>query len=342
MGQYSFPEKLTYQNIEKTYQELQSLLKKSVVTVNLEGVILTTAAKGILRALKDSYGDRIIFSEVIELEYHIKGESLSEGDHHTGFLERIGDRVIGRLQRLQVFLVVLADMFYYAVTALWDRRFIVKYSLVINSFRIGYQAISIVALLAFLIGLTISVQAAVQMAQFGGQSYLAMLITVAMFKELGPLITAIMVAGRTGSSIAAEIGTMVAMEEVDALQTMGIRPLKFLLVPKFWAFTLTMPILVLLADFSGVFGGMLVALIYDVPISVFYSGAMGAIGLMDILWGTLKGLSFAWAILSVAAYQGLQVRGGSDAVGKATTNSVVISIFMVVIIDAIFSVILYM
>jgi phospholipid/cholesterol/gamma-HCH transport system permease protein len=233
-------------------------------------------------------------------------------------------------------------MLYYSVTSLWNKKFIVKNDILKNSYQIGNKGIPIVFMLSFLIGLTITLQSAVQLSKLGGQGYIATLIGTAMFKELGPLLTAIIIAGRTGSSITAEIGTMVVMEEVDALQTMGVKPLKFLLVPKFWAFTLSMPILVLISDFSGIFGGLLIAKIYGVPVHAFISQTIGIMQLSDFFWGTVKSLAFAWAILGIACFKGLNVRGGSDAVGKATTESVVSAIFSVVVIDAIFSVILYM
>jgi len=165
--------------------------------------------------------------------------------------------------------------------------------------------------------------------------------TMVMTKELGPLITAIIIAGRMGSSIAVEIGTMVVMEEVDALKTMGIKPLKFLLVPKFWAFTLVMPILTLVADIAGIFGGFLVASVYSIPAGAFVNQMIESLEFADIFWGTIKSISFAWVILAVGSFKGLNVRGGADAVGRATTESVVVSIFLVVAIDAIFSLILY-
>ena len=162
-----------------------------------------------------------------------------------------------------------------------------------------------------------------------------------MTKELGPLITAIIIAGRTGSSIAAEIGTMVVMEEVDALKTMGVKPLKFLLVPKFWAFTTVMPVLTLVADIAGIFGGFLIASAYSIPPGSFMVDVIESVEMSDIFWGTVKSISFAWVILAVGSFKGLNVRGGADAVGRATTESVVVSIFMVVAIDAIFSLFLY-
>ena len=162
-----------------------------------------------------------------------------------------------------------------------------------------------------------------------------------MIKELGPLITAIIIAGRTGSSIAAEIGTMVVMEEVDALSTMGIKPFKFLLVPKFWAFSLAMPVLTILSDLSGIIGGMFVAMFYGIPAKSFMAEILLILTPADLFWGTMKSLTFAWVILAVASFKGLHVRGGADSVGRATTESVVISIFMVVVIDAIYSLILY-
>jgi len=337
--EYTIKEKIDYDNSSELFNDLNKLLKKEKVKVITKNIVVGTALKGILRYYKKLYPDKLIL-DIELLEINVDNKDNNKKDKKN-LLDKLGDNLVLKFEQIQLFMIILTEMLYHSIRSIFDRRFIVKGALYKELYQIGYQAITIVTLLSFLIGITISMQAAVQLVQFGGQNYLALLIGVSMFKELGPLITAIIISGRIGSSISAEIGTMVVMEEVDALQTMGILPYKFILTPKFWAFTFSMPVLTMLANFAGVFGGLLIAVAYDVPPMAFIDQLIDAIQLSDIGWGVAKALSFAWVILSVAAYKGFKVRGGADAVGKATTESVVISIFLVVFIDALFSFVLY-
>lgn len=336
--EYIIKEKIDYGNSDKLFSDLSKELKKGELRVITKNIVVGTALKGILRYYKKLYPDKLILDiELLEINIQTKGDKKNK----VNILDKIGDSLVEKYNQILLFLIILTEMLYHSLLSIFDRRFIVKGALYKELYQIGYKAITIVTLLSFLIGITISMQAAVQLVQFGGQNYLALLIGVSMFKELGPLITAIIISGRIGSSISAEIGTMVVMEEVDALQTMGILPYKFILTPKFWAFTFSMPVLTMLANFAGIFGGLIIAVAYNVPPMAFIDQLIDAIKLSDIGWGALKALSFAWVILSVAAYKGFKVRGGADAVGKATTESVVTSIFLVVFIDALFSFILY-
>lgn len=348
MKRIRLPQNISYDNAEKEIvllaKEISASNASEKIELDLEGVQLTTVNKAVIREIHKMFPDKIIIPETILKELLIKTEAESADEEKRpkkGMLIEIADWLNVLRGQIFFFCVIMVDMLYFSVESLWNRRFIVKNDTTKNAFYIGYKAVPIVFLLSFLIGLTISIQAALQMAKLGGQGYLAMLIGTAMMKELGPLITAIVISGRTGSSIAAEIGTMVVMEEVDALKTMGIRPLKFLLVPKFWAFTLAMPILTLIADLAGITGGVIVSSLYNVPASSFFTQLISVIKMSDVWWGTVKSLTFAWVILAIACYKGLNVRGGADAVGRATTESVVVSIFMVVVIDAIYSLILY-
>ncbi len=340
---YTIPQNLSYKNFQEELKKAEKLLKTEQILEFEENIKITTPTKAFIRYFLEKYPKKIKISTRFQEKISYKTEDFVEKkEKKAEFLLSLGNKLIKNYNSFVFFLIIIVDMLYYSFTSFWDKKFIVKNDLLKNSYQIGNKGIPIVFMLSFLIGLTITLQSAVQLSKLGGQGYIATLIGTAMFKELGPLLTAIIIAGRTGSSIAAEIGTMVVMEEVDALQTMGVKPLKFLLVPKFWAFTLSMPILVLISDFSGVFGGLLIAKVYGVPVHAFISQTIGIMQLSDFFWGTMKSLAFAWAILGIACFKGLNVRGGSDAVGKATTESVVIAIFSVVVIDAIFSVILYM
>jgi len=342
MKSYRIPEKITYENYpDLLLRVLSDLRNEKEVTLDLDGVVLDSPTKAFVRRVLLSSLCHVRIPEYLVEHICYRRPSTEGGTIPEPLLERLGSILYSIRDKVMFFAVIFVDMLYYAGQSLFDRRHLLRGATTHNAYDIGYRAVPIVVLLSFLIGLTISIQAAIQMAKLGGQNYLSTLIGIAMFTELGPLVTAIIIAGRTGSAIAAEIGTMVVMEEVDAIKTMGINPLKFMLVPKFWAFTLSMPILTLIACFAGIAGGLAVAVAYDVPAPAFINQIIAIMKLKDIGWGAVKSLTFAWTILAIACYQGLHVRGGADAVGRATTDSVVVSIFTVIVVDAIYSLILY-
>jgi len=345
MTKIQIPAGITIENSEKILKELNAQIKGTEsAELDLTDVTLNSITKALVRKLHETHGEKIKLEETLQKEIYYQDEEpeVDESEKKKEpALENLGEKLLGLWDVIYFFCVIMVDMIFYSFESLYNRKFILKDDTTKNAYYIGYKAISIVFLLAFLIGFTIALQAAIQLAKMGGQGYIAMMITVIMTTELGPLITAIIIAGRTGSSIAAEIGTMVVMEEVDALKTMGIKPLKFLLVPKFWAFTLVMPILTLIADIAGIGGGLIVASAYNIPFGAFLSQMIDSLAFSDIFWGTVKSISFAWIILAVGSFKGLSVRGGADAVGRATTESVVVSIFLVVAIDAVFSILLY-
>lgn len=342
----NIPADLTIESSKEAYSALSKLFAKGGTFEVGRDIQLNSITKALIRQLSEDHPDQLIVPEELKNDIFYpkdEGKTEKEEDEKTAEprIERLGGRLLKLWDVVFYFFVIMVDMIFYSLESIFNRKFILKNDTTKNAYYIGYLAVPIVFLLAFLIGFTIALQAAIQLAKMGGQSMIAMMSTMVMTKELGPLITAIIIAGRTGSSIAAEIGTMVVMEEVDALKTMGVKPLKFLLVPKFWAFTTVMPVLTLVADIAGIFGGFLIASAYNIPPGSFLVDVIESIEMKDIFWGTMKSISFAWVILAVGSFKGLNVRGGADAVGRATTESVVVSIFMVVAIDAIFSLFLY-
>lgn len=207
---------------------------------------------------------------------------------------------------------------------------------------IGYNSIPIVATICFFVGLIMAMQAAYQLERFGASIYVADLVGVSMTRELGPLLTAIIVAGRSGSAIAAEIGTMKVNEEIDALQTMGFNPVRFLVVPKLLALLIVLPCLALIADLVGILGGFFLA-IFNLNISFirYFNQTADALVMKDLITGLVKTFFFATIIAQVGSYQGFIVKGGAEGVGKSTTNSVVTSIFLIIIADLITTMIFY-
>lgn len=207
--------------------------------------------------------------------------------------------------------------------------------------RVGVDALPIVGLISFLLGLIMAFMSAVQLQQFGANIYVASLVALSMVRELGPIMTAIIVAGRSGSAFAAEIGTMKVSEEVDALITMGFQPTMFLVVPKIIASILVVPLLALYSNLFAIAGGLLIGVsTLDLTVNSYMLQTMNTLTIFDITWGLFKSAIFAVLIAVIGCFKGYQVRGGADSVGRATTSAVVTSIFLIVLIDSILAVIL--
>jgi phospholipid/cholesterol/gamma-HCH transport system permease protein len=206
--------------------------------------------------------------------------------------------------------------------------------------KTGVDALPIVALISFLLGLIMAFMSSVQLQQFGANIYVASLVSLAMTRELGPVMTAIIVAGRSGSAYAAEIGTMKISEEVDALFTMGFDPTRFLVIPKLIAALIVVPFLALFSDLFAILGGLLVGvLILNLTVSAYIAQTLKTLTLFDIFFGFVKSGVFALLIAWIGCLRGFQVRGGAASVGQATTSAVVSSIFLVILTDSVFAVI---
>ncbi|MFA6062661.1 MAG: MlaE family lipid ABC transporter permease subunit [Gallionella sp.] len=203
----------------------------------------------------------------------------------------------------------------------------------------GFDALPIVGLLSFLMGLVIAYQGADQLQRFGANIFIADLVGLSMVRELSPLMTAIIVAGRSGSAYTAQIGTMKVTEEIDALRTIGISPTELLVLPKLIALIIALPLLTVFADLTGLLGGMLMASSkLDVSYAMFIDRLGDAVHLSSFLTGIGKAPVFAAIIALVGCYQGFQVTGSADSVGRQTTVSVVQGIFLVILSDALFSI----
>ncbi len=207
--------------------------------------------------------------------------------------------------------------------------------------KTGVDALPIVGLISFLLGLIMAFMSSVQLRQFGANIYVASLVSLAMVRELGPIMTAIIVAGRSGSAFAAEIGTMKISEEIDALFTMGFDPNRFLVVPKIVATVIVVPFLTLFSDLFAILGGLVVGVfMLDLTANSYVSQTIKTLTLFDVFWGFLKSIVFAFLITVVGCLRGFQVKGGAASVGQATTSAVVTSIFLIILTDAVFAVIL--
>jgi len=203
----------------------------------------------------------------------------------------------------------------------------------------GFDALPIVGLLSFLLGVVVAYQGADQLRQYGANIFVADLVGLSMLREFAPLITAIIIAGRSGSAYAAQIGTMSVTEEIDAMRTLGIAPLDLLVLPKILALMIALPLLTVFADVLGVFGGMIMARAQlGVGFGEFLDRFVKAVSITAYLIGIGKAPVFAAIIAVVGCFQGFRTKGGADSVGRQTTRAVVQSIFLVIVADALFSI----
>ncbi|MCC6198549.1 MAG: MlaE family lipid ABC transporter permease subunit [Burkholderiales bacterium] len=207
--------------------------------------------------------------------------------------------------------------------------------------RVGADAMPIVALMAFLLGVILAFQSAVPMKRYGAEVFVADLIGLGMVRELGTLITAILLAGRTGAAFAAEIGTMRVNQEIDALTTMGLDPVRFLVTTRVMAALLMTPLLSLFATLVGIMGGAFTMLSFGIPFVTFVKEVEGIVTFQDFMAGWVKSFVFAAAIAAIGCLRGLQTAAGASAVGDSATRAVVSGLVLIVLIDGVFAVIYF-
>jgi phospholipid/cholesterol/gamma-HCH transport system permease protein len=209
-------------------------------------------------------------------------------------------------------------------------------------YKIGVSSLPIVFLTAMFTGMVLALQSAYQMQRISAQMYIASLVALSMTRELGPVLTALVVAGRVGAAITAEIGTMKVTEQIDALETLATNPIKYLVVPRFLALTLMLPLLTVYADFIGMLGGYIVG-VFKLHISsnMYLDMTTNPLQLKDLYTGLFKSLIFAIIIAIVSCYEGFRTAGGAEGVGRSTTLSVVMSFILIIAADCIFTALFY-
>jgi phospholipid/cholesterol/gamma-HCH transport system permease protein len=252
-----------------------------------------------------------------------------------GVLAQIGDATVAAVRELQLALAFTGDMVLELGGVLRRPRTGNWRDIAPIMNRTGADAVPIVVLINFLIGFAMAFQSAVQLKQFGANIFVANLVGLAITRELGPLMTAIIVSGRSGAAFAAELGTMKVSEEIDALRTMGFGPLRFLVFPRLLALLLVIPVLTLFADLVGIGGGLLVGVLQlDLTITAYINQTVRAVGVWDVFQGVIKSGVFGLAIGLISCHQGLATSGGAEGVGRRTTAAVVTSLLAIIVIDA--------
>ncbi len=254
----------------------------------------------------------------------------------------LGRQTIGFLVHLDRMTRLSVETLVEAVVAPLRGKKVRGRSTVEQMVRIGFDSIPIVCTIAFFVGLILAMQSAYQLKRFGATIFVADLVAVSVIRELGPLLTAIIIAGRSGSAIAAEIGTMKVGEEIDALRAMGLNHVNFLFVPRMAALLIVLPCLTILADGIGIFGGYLLSIsTLEFSSTRYLNQTASALLMKDLITGLVKSGFFALIIAVVGCYRGINTEGGAEGVGKSTTSSVVTSIFLIIAADVFFTALFY-
>ena len=255
--------------------------------------------------------------------------------------EEVGRNTAIILKDMRALLYFIGEVFAALAVAVRHPRSVRWRDALLIAENAGVNAIGIVSLISFLIGLIMAFQSAIPMRQFGVEIFVADLVALSMFRELGPLMTAIIVAGRSGSAFAAEIGTMKVNEEINALSTMGLDPVRFLVTTRVIAAVVMMPLLTMIANLMGLLGGAVVLMSLNYPFVTYLNEVRGALQLEDLLGGLAKSLVFAVLVAGIGCLRGLQTETGASAVGISTTRAVVSGIILIVLADGAFSVAFY-
>jgi phospholipid/cholesterol/gamma-HCH transport system permease protein len=269
------------------------------------------------------------------------GESTSGRHRDRGFAVEIGEATVEVWRDIQVLVSFVGELSVALAHAAVHPRSVRWRDALGVAEAVGVNALPIVALIAFLMGLIMAFQAAIPLRQFGAELFIANLVGLSMLRELGPLMTAIVVAGRSGSAFAAELGTMKVREEIDALKTMGLDPVRFLIVPRVVAAVCMTPLLTIFADLVGLMGGSVVMLSLGFPLITFFHQVQYAVSYGSLIGGLIKAFVFGILVAGIGCLRGLQAKTGATAVGESTTSAVVSGIILIAITDGIFSVIYY-
>lgn len=259
---------------------------------------------------------------------------------YDNIVVQLGESCINTVKGIAFFIAFIGDMVFACFRAIKHPRSFRANDTIRHMKTTGVDALPVVGLISFLLGLVMAFMSSLQLSQFGANIYVASLVGVAMVSELGPIMTAIVVSGRSGSAYAAEISTMKISEEIDALSVMGFDPNLFLVIPRMIAAMVVVPLLTVFSNIFAIAGGMAIGVfMLDLSPGSYMASTIEALTLFQFMFGLLKSLVFAVLIALTGCLRGFQARGGADAVGNAATSAVVTSIFLIILFDSIFAVI---
>jgi phospholipid/cholesterol/gamma-HCH transport system permease protein len=327
-----------------------SALRGQTLNFEMSGVQrIDGGAMALLACMRGELQRRGVKSEFVAADAHVQRIiHLYGGDHAVARLKRrrplstldqLGRATISIVREVQLVLAFFGQMVVSAAGVLRSPRSANWRELPATMERSGADAVPIIILINFLVGLAMAFQSAAQLKQFGANILVADLIGISICRELGPLMTAIVVCGRSGAAFAAELGFMQVNEEIDALRTMGFGPMRYLVLPRALALIIVVPLLALLADVAGVLGGLVVGITnLDLTVRGYLSQTARVVSLWDISSGIVKSVVFAFAVALIACQQGLATSGGAEGVGRRTTSTVVITMFTLILLDAVMTV----
>ncbi|MBI4227897.1 MAG: ABC transporter permease [Candidatus Omnitrophica bacterium] len=252
-------------------------------------------------------------------------------------LEHVGDRMLGFFSYLGGTSLLFGRTVVSAVTTPFRRRLAIE-----QMDKVGVQSVPIVFLTALFTGIVLGMQTAYQLQQIGAETYIAKIVGLSIVRELGPVLTALVVTGRVGASITAELGTMRVTEQIDALESLATSPIQYLVVPRFVALLVMLPLLTVVADVVGIFGGYLLG-VYKLGISptLYLQMTWDVIQLKDVFTGLFKSALFAMIVATVASFEGFSTTGGAEGVGRSTTLAVVVSFILIVAADCLATAVFY-
>lgn len=337
--------KLTHQSIPKLKKNIRKDRKKSVDQIDL-GKLEYIDSTGVV--FIDWLAEHVFSgAQIIQADDKIQKalKTFSSKSIHIpppprspGLFESAGNVLFQFWKAIRDLLYLTSEIILWSLYGIFTSKGRRKGAVIQQMLFIGSNAVGIVGLLSIVLGLILALQSAAQLRQFGAGIYIADLIAISMVREMGPMMTAIIIAGRSGSSFAAEISTMKVTEELDALRMMALNPIQYVVVPKFLAITVCMPLLVMLSIVLGIIGGFIIGMIYlDLTMVSYFNQTVHVLVAKDLLVGLSKSVFFAWVIVIIGSYFGFKAEGGAEGVGKVTTSAVVASIFAVIVFDAIFS-----
>ena len=258
------------------------------------------------------------------------------------FVETLGSSAISIFRQMRDILVLLSRTLYWVVCGPFKKKPVSSKSFFVQTIFAGIDSLVIVFFVDFFIGMVLAMQSAYQLQQLGATIYVAALVGVSMTREIGPVLTSLVVAGRVGAAITAELATMKVTEQIEALETLSLNPVRYLVAPRFLALILMLPCLVILGNFVGMFGGYVIGVSQlGLGSGLYVDTTITFLERKDILTGLLKTAVFAAIIALVACQQGLATEGGAEGVGRSTTRSVVTSFILIIIADAILTALFY-
>ena len=349
--------RLTLENLEMVDRELRSQLAglaPASLTVDLAGVdFLDSAGALVLVLLEKGDGSRTIPQRFVNVtpqaeriiallkRLDLNSRHLKSVEHFSIF-EYAGEATFYIIRGFRHIMTFFGELLVAPFHAVRHPRLVRWDAVFVQMKRVGVDGLPIVGLISMRVGVVMAFMSALQLKQFGADIYVASLVGVAIVKELGPMMTAIIVAGRSGSAFAAEIGTMMINQEVDALVTMGLNPVRYLAFPKVLAAILVVPLLTMYSFIFGIGGGMLVGVLgLDLTVFTYVQQTLKAISTFEVVSSLFKSAVFAALIAGIGCQRGFQARGGAEAVGSMATSAVVSAIFLVIVADSAFAIVLH-